>query len=115
MSPDTETIKSNRDAQRNAALKLANEKRSRIAKLKRLIGDRELDPIDVLNQKDHPWYDVAGSMQVQDFLLCIRGFGDKTVSEILGEFALSGKTPIVRMSMQRRKELIHLIQILQAK
>jgi hypothetical protein len=54
-------------------------------------------------------------MQIQDFLFCIRGFGRKTVAEVLGEFALSGKTTIERLSMQRRAELIHLIKILLAK
>ena len=115
MSPEAETIRDNRREQRIQALKLANEKSVKIAQLKRLVGNLEVDPIDVLNQREHPWYDVAGSMQVQDFLFCIRGFGRVTVSEVLKEFAISGKIPINRMSMQRRRELIHLIQILQAK
>lgn len=115
MSPEAETIRDSRRVQRIAALQKANEKRSKIAQLKRLVGSLEVDPIDVLNQADHPWYEVAGSMQIQDFLFCIRGFGTKTVSEILAEFSLSGKVPISRMSIQRRRELIHLIKILQAK
>lgn len=115
MSPEAETIRDSRRDQRMTALQKANKKRSQIAELKRLIGDQEVDPVDVLNQKEHPWYEVAGSMQVQDFLFCIRGFGAKTVGAILTEFALSGKVKIERMSMHRRRELIHLIQILQAK
>src|SRR4051794_3720437 len=87
----TSTIQSNRREQRLGALKKANEKRTQIAQLKRKIGDREVDPIDVLNQRDHPWYEVAGSMQIQDFLFCIKGFGKKTVQEVLGEFQVSGK------------------------
>jgi hypothetical protein len=114
MSGDAALIQARRE-QRMTALRKANEKRTKIAQLKRLIGDQSVDPIDVLNQREHPWYDVAGSMQVQDFLFCIRGFGRKTVAEVLGEFALSGKTTIERLSMQRRAELIHLIKILLAK
>ena len=84
MSPEAGTIKDSRREQRIAALQKANEKRSKIAKLKKLIGKEEVDPIDVLNQRDHDWYEVAGSMQIQDFLFCIRGFGAKTVAEIIG-------------------------------
>jgi hypothetical protein len=117
MFPETgsRTIQDARREQRMNALKLANDKRTQNAQLKRLVGNQEVDPIDVLNQRDHPWYEVAGSMKIQDFLLCIRGFGTKTVEEILGEFSVSGKIKINRLSAQRRRELIHLIRLLQAK
>jgi hypothetical protein len=112
MFPETgsRTIQDARREQRMNALKLANDKRTQNAQLKRLVGNQEVDPIDVLNQRDHPW-----SMKIQDFLLCIRGFGTKTVEEILGEFSVSGKIKINRLSAQRRRELIHLIRLLQAK
>jgi|SRR3954447_21283068 hypothetical protein len=117
MSPEvgTGTIKQGRHEQRMTALAKANEKRTKIAQLKRKIGDREIDAIDVLKQHDHPWHYVAGSMQIQDFLMCIRGFGQKTVAEILSEFSVSGKLQVGQLTMTKRRELIHLIQILQAK
>lgn len=115
MSPDQPTITNFRREQRMKALALANERRTSIAQLKRKIGDREVDPVEVLNQRDHPWYEVAGTMQIQDFLLCIRGFGKKTVEEILGEFSVSGKVNVKHLSAQRRRELIHLISLLQTK
>lgn len=104
----------NRRDQRKTALQMANERRSEIAKLKRKLGDREVDPVHVLNQRDHPWHEIADSMQVQDFLMAIRGFGHKTVDEILADFGVSGKMHIDRLNAQRRKELIRLIELLQA-
>jgi hypothetical protein len=114
VTSDSRSINERRGEQRKSALQMANERRSTIATLKKKMRKREVDPVRVLNESDHDWYPVASSMQIQDFLLAIPRFGDKTVTDILSEFPVSGKVHVGKLSMARRRELINLIDLLTA-
>lgn len=114
MASEPLSYKERRDAQRKTALAMANQSRTKVAQLKQLIRTGQVDPIAIINERDHEWYTTANSIQLQDYLFAIKGFGHKTVAEILGQFAISGKVKIGRLSVQRRRDLIKLIELVQA-
>lgn len=111
---ESPSIKEKRAEQRKTALAMANSQRTKTAQLKQLIRTQQVDPVAVLNERDHAWWETANSIQVQDYLMAIKGFGHKTVAEILAEFPISGKMHIGRLSVARRRELIRMIELVQA-
>jgi hypothetical protein len=101
-----------RDLQRREALAVANAKRVRKARLKKLLKKRELDVVDTLEGKHPEWDEAVGIMKIEELLRCIPRVGKLTTQEIADELHVSLHMRVRHMDEHLRADMARILRLL---